>query len=244
MMPSTVRNPGDDLSGAVEAALPDGPMLNVGSGPAAAAGWVNIDGSWQARLAGHRWLARAISKMLGVEVGHWPPGVQYRNVKQGLGYEDGSVAAVYASHLVEHLYREEALTLLREIRRVLKPGGVCRIVVPDVAAIVGWYLANRREPAAQKQQPSSDLLMGMMLLRPARPRGRGLLGLVRQWTDLHEHKWMYDEEGLLALFAEAGFTDAQPRAFLSSAMSRDLLSQVEQADRVVNGAGVCVEGRT
>jgi predicted SAM-dependent methyltransferase len=246
MTPSTMRNPGEQAPSVVEAALPalpDGPMLNIGSGPAAAPGWVNIDGSWQARLAGHRWLARALSKTLGVEVGHWPTAVQYRNVKQGLGCRDGSVAAVYASHLVEHLYREEALTLLREIRRVLKPGGICRIVVPDVAAIVGWYLAHQREPAAQKQQPSSELLMGMMLLRPSRPRGRGVLGFVRQWTDLHEHKWMYDEEGLLALFAEAGFTGAEPRAFLSSAIARDLLSQVEHADRVVNGAGVCVEGR-
>jgi predicted SAM-dependent methyltransferase len=218
-------------------------MLNVGSGPAAAAGWINMDGSWQARLAGHPLVARLISAVLSVEVGHWPAAVKYRNVKRGLGYGDGSVAIVYASHLIEHLYRDEAVALLRDARRALKPGGVCRIVVPDVAAIVGWYLANQREPAAQKKQPSSDLLMGMMLLRPPRSRGRGLLGLMRRWTDLHEHKWMYDEEGLAALFAEAGFADPSPRAYLESAIDRELLAQVEQADRVCNGAGVCVEAR-
>jgi len=246
MTARTMREVGDDAragSAAADRAVPDGPLLNVGSGPAAAAGWVNMDGSWQARLAGHPLVARLVSAVLGVEVGHWPRAVIYRNVKRGLGYADGSVAAVYASHLVEHLYRDEALALLRDARRALKPGGVCRVVVPDVAAIVGWYLANQREPAAQKTQPSSDLLMGMMLLRPARPRGRGLLGLVRQWTDLHEHKWMYDEEGLAALFAEAGFRDPSPRGYLESAIDRDLLAQVEQADRVCNGAGVCVEAR-
>jgi predicted SAM-dependent methyltransferase len=227
----------------VPVAVPDGPMLNLGSGPEAAAGWINYDGSWQARLAGHRWVARAVSTALGIEIGHWPRAVNYRNVRRGLRYDDRSVAVVYASHLVEHLYRDEALALLREARRVLRPGGVCRIVVPDVAAIVGWYLAHQREPAVQKKQPSSDLLMGMMLLRPERPRGNGVLGFVRQWTDLHEHKWMYDQEGLVALFAEAGFADPAPRAYLDSAIDRDILAQVERADRVCNGAGVCVEAR-
>jgi len=181
--------------------------------------------------------------MFGIEIGHWPPGIRYRNVRQGLGCADGSVAVVYASHLLEHLYREEALAFLRSVRRVLMPGGVCRIVVPDVAAIVGWYLAHQREPAAQKTQPSSDLLMGMMLLRPDRPRGHGVVGVVRHWSDLHEHKWMYDEEGLLALFADAGFVHAQPRGYLDSAIATELLARVEHADRVCNGAGVCVEAR-
>jgi len=223
--------------------LPDGPRLNVGSGPSAVPGWISIDGSWQARLAGHRWLARAASRTFGIEVGHWPAAITYRNVKHGLGWADGSVAVVYASHLLEHLYRDEALAFLRGVRQALMPGGVCRIVVPDVAAIVGWYLAHQREPAGQKKQPSSDLLMGLMLLRPERPRANGVLGVVRQWTDLHEHKWMYDEEGLLALFADAGFDDAQPRGYLDSAIARELLAQVEHADRVCNGAGVCVEAR-
>jgi SAM-dependent methyltransferase len=231
-------------AGAVVAdAVPDGPRLNVGSGPAVARAWISIDGSWQARLAGHRWLARAASRVLGIAVGHWPQGITYRNVRRGVGYDDGSIAVVYASHLLEHLYREEALRFLRDVRRALIPRGVCRIVVPDVAAIVGWYLAHQREPAEQRQQPSSDLLMGLLLLRPDRPRGTGIVALVRQWADLHEHKWMYDQDGLLALVAEAGFVDASPRGYLDSGIPRDVLAQVERADRLCGGAGVCVEAR-
>jgi SAM-dependent methyltransferase len=235
----TLVQPEDSATGGV----PAGPRLNVGSGPAAAAGWIGIDGSWQARLAGHRWLARAASRLLGIEIGHWPQGIVYRNIKRGLGYGEGSVAVVYASHLIEHLYREEAQRFLRDVRRALLPGGVCRIVVPDVAAIVGWYLAHQREPAGQRKQSSSDLLMGLMLLRPERPRGAGLVGLVRQWTDLHEHKWMYDQQGLLALVADAGFVDVSPRAYLDSVIPGDVLAEVERADRICNGAGVCVEAR-
>jgi predicted SAM-dependent methyltransferase len=225
------------------ATIPDGVWLNVGSGPATAPGWTNIDGSWQARLAGHRWLGKMASAALGVEVGHWPRGIRYRDVRRGLGYHDRSVAVVYASHVLEHLYRDEALRFLRDTRRALVQGGVCRVVVPDVAAIVDWYLAHRREPAAQHTEPSSDLLMHMLLLRRDGAGGSGVLAAMRRWTDLHEHKWMYDEEGLAALFVEAGFACPSTRQYLDSLIPRDLLEQVERADRLCNGAGVCVEAR-
>ena len=222
-------------------AIPDGVRLNVGSGPVTAPAWINVDGSWQARLAGHRWIAAMASATLGVEVGHWPRGIRYRDIRRGLGCADRSVAIVYASHVLEHLYRDEALRFLRDARRTLVPGGVCRVVVPDVAAIVGWYLANRREPAETHTEASSDLLMHMLLLRRDRSGGSGVLSTIRRWTDLHEHKWMYDEEGLAALFCEAGFARPVPRRYLDSLIPRDLLEQVERADRLCDGAGVCVE---
>ena len=225
-------------------AIPDGPLLNAGSGPHDPKPWINIDGSWQARFAGHRGLARAGSRLFGVEIGHWPAGVRYHDVRRGLAYQDHSVAVIYASHMLEHLHRNEALAFLREARRALMPGGVCRIVVPDVEAIVGWYLAHQREPAETHREPSSDLLMGMLMLRPkASHRGRGIVGWVRRFANLHEHKWMYDREGLLALFREAGFSNPAARAFLDSDIPRGALAQVEHADRVSNGAGVCVEAR-
>ena len=225
-------------------AVPAGPMVNAGSGPADPRPWINIDGSWQARLAGHRWLARAGSRLLGIEVGHWPRGVRYRDVRRGLGYPDGSLAVIYASHMLEHLYRDEALRFLEGAHRALMPGGVCRIVVPDVEQIVHWYLAHQREPLETRHESSSDVLMGLMLLRPKRAgNGSGPLRFARRLADLHEHKWMYDREGLLALFREAGFCGPSPRAFLDSAIPRAALEQVEQRERVEGGAGVCVESR-
>jgi predicted SAM-dependent methyltransferase len=225
-------------------AVPAGPMINAGSGPADPRPWINIDGSWQARLAGHKWLARAGSRFLGIEIGHWPRGVKYCDVRRGLGYPDGSLAVVYASHMLEHLYRDEALRFLEDAHRALMPEGVCRIVVPDVEQIVHWYLAHQRESVETRREPSSDMLMGLLLLR-SKSVGRGstTLRLARRLSDLHEHKWMYDREGLIALFREAGFRCPASCAFLDSAIPRAALEQVEQRDRVENGAGVCVESR-
>ena len=144
--------------------------------------------------------------------------------------------------MLEHLHRGDTVRFLTHVRQLLKPGGVCRVVVPDVRAIVTWYLANRDEPAEQKSCSSSDLLMGMMMLRaPDARAGNPVLRLVRRAADLHEHKWMYDQEGLQAVFEEAGFVRPAARQYLESVIPRQPLEQVERADRLCDGAGVCVE---
>jgi predicted SAM-dependent methyltransferase len=224
--------------------LPSGPWLNVGSGPSAPPGWISLDGSWQARLAGRTWLTRLGRLALGVDIGQWPRGVRHHDIRRGLGYPGQSVAVVYASHVLEHLHRGDALRFLQGVKCALQPGGICRVVVPDVFAIVGWYLAHRQEPAAQHTESSSDLLMNMLMLRPRDPHaGNRLLGLVRRSTDLHDHKWMYDEAGLVALFEEAGFAHPAARGYLDSDIPRDRLALVEREDRICRGAGVCVEAR-
>jgi len=59
-----------------------------------------------------------------------------------LPYEDGSVDEVYASHLLEHFdYDNEVDAVLKEWARVLRPGGLMRISVPDVQK----YIAVRNE---------------------------------------------------------------------------------------------------
>ena len=222
--------------------LPDGPWLNVGSGLIVARAWTSVDGSWQVRLADHAWLSRLVTRLTGHEVGRWPRGIRYRDIRRGLGLESESVAIVYASHVLEHLYRDEAMVFLRDVHRTLKPGGVCRVVVPDVLAIVGWYLEHRQE-ANGAAEASSDVLMDLLSVHARRPPDGGVLGWVRRLTDLHTHKWMYDAIGLTRLMADAGFGGARAAGFLESAIPSDALRQVEQANRIVNGAGVVVEAR-
>lgn len=43
-------------------------------------------------------------------------------------YDDGNVDAIHAYHFLEHV--ADPIAMLREIQRVLKPGGVCQLVVP------------------------------------------------------------------------------------------------------------------
>lgn len=49
---------------------------------------------------------------------------------------------VYHSHLLEHLDQEEGENLTKECLRVLKPGGILRISVPDLERICQDYLLS------------------------------------------------------------------------------------------------------
>ena len=52
---------------------------------------------------------------------------------------------------------------------------------------------------------------------------------------------MYDSDSLTHYVEAAGFTEVSPKQYLQSAISG--IVEVEAADRILDGAGVCVEGR-
>ncbi|HEV8435098.1 MAG TPA: methyltransferase domain-containing protein [Thermoanaerobaculia bacterium] len=67
--------------------------------------------------------------------------VQAHDITQGLSFAAASFDVVYHSHLLEHLRREQVAAFLSECHRVLRPGGVMRVVVPDLERIARAYLA-------------------------------------------------------------------------------------------------------
>lgn len=54
------------------------------------------------------------------------------DLRRALPFPDGSVKVAYTSHTLEHLFPEDALQVLREIRRVLRDDGIARVAVPDL----------------------------------------------------------------------------------------------------------------
>lgn len=68
------------------------------------------------------------------------PGVIAANLNEGVPFADSSFDVVYHSHLLEHFPKSDAPMFLRECYRVLRPGGVIRVAVPDLAAMARKYL--------------------------------------------------------------------------------------------------------
>lgn len=64
------------------------------------------------------------------------------DISTPLPLDDACADAVYHSHVLEHLPRPIVPAFLRECRRVLRPGGVMRVVVPDLEGIVRSYLSQ------------------------------------------------------------------------------------------------------
>lgn len=57
---------------------------------------------------------------------------------------DDSVDLIYNCHVLEHFKRRDVERVLREWLRVLKPGGVLRISVPDFAMLCDVYQRNEK----------------------------------------------------------------------------------------------------
>lgn len=56
-----------------------------------------------------------------------------------LNCRSDSFSGVFSEHMMEHLYPVEMLNLLKEIRRILKPGSWLRVAVPDLRKYVDYY---------------------------------------------------------------------------------------------------------
>lgn len=222
--------------------------LNLGCGLRAPFGWTNVDGSWNARLAKYPLVRRSLSR-LGLFPSDkleipWSSTILIHDIRKSLPFPDSSVAALYASHVLEHLYREEGQKLIAESFRVLQARGVLRIVVPDLRAIVEEYLQGCAAPhktfGSESPMPA-DLLNQKLLMRWPTPASSHLLyRIYNSWQDFHTHKWMYDADSLGALLKSVGFVEVERKECYESRIVD--IRDVEEESRIHNGAGVCVEG--
>jgi hypothetical protein len=92
---------------------------------------------------------------------------------------DGAASVVRASHVLEHFAHAEIATVLAEWVRVLAPGGILRIAVPDFRKVAEQYLSG-------KAIPTEGYVMG------------------GQVDAADFHKAIFDEEHLKAALASAG----------------------------------------
>lgn len=65
--------------------------------------------------------------------------VQQADLRKELLFPDGSFDVVYHSHVLEHFSRQDGLRFLERCQKVLRPGGILRVVVPDLERIVEFY---------------------------------------------------------------------------------------------------------
>lgn len=102
-------------------------------------------------------------------------------------FEDNSIDLLYASHVFEYFDRTDAINVLAEWRRVLKPGGTLRLAVPDFEALIEIY----------KSTNDLNKILGPLY-------GRMEIQAVDKKIMLY-HKTTYDKKSLGTLLESAGF---------------------------------------
>lgn len=71
--------------------------------------------------------------------------VQQYDFSEKIPFPDNTMDLVYHSHVLEHLEKKNAYHFLKECFRVLKTGGILRVVVPDLEGIILEYIHNLNE---------------------------------------------------------------------------------------------------
>lgn len=221
--------------------------IHLGCGLKTPQGWVNVDGSWNAWLAKYPKFKRLLKHLHLIPEKYfdipWNPDIVIYDVRRCLPFPDNSAEAVYASHLLEHLYLDEEEFLLRECFRVLCPGGTLRVVVPDLKAIIEEYMREWEPEGGKKINHcrAAERLNQRLLLRDiSAPKGSIYFRLYCLLKDYHLHKYMHDVNSLRVLFEKTGFREVAEMNYLQSRIGN--IGDIEEKECLAKGAGVCVEG--
>jgi SAM-dependent methyltransferase len=214
-------------------------LLNLGCGSKVSAlpGVRNLDWSPMVRLRRHPLRAVLVPALVRGErrrrFDALPDNVEAMDLSRGIPYADNSVDAVYHSHFLEHLDRDVAPLFLDEVRRVLKPGGVHRIVVPDLETAARTYIQHLELHAADETDaPEHDEYVATLIEQSVRRHAHGTAQQrpLRRWVENRvlgdarkrgeTHQWMYDRINLASLLKRRGYRRVERRCYRSSEIPR------------------------
>jgi predicted SAM-dependent methyltransferase len=124
--------------------------IHLGCGKHPLPGWINLD----------------------LELGH--------DLRNGIPAPNASADLIWAEHFIEHLKKEDALALLKDCFRVLKPHGEISLVTPDLKFLARAYLENNLKAFDRIAHVWAPLTSCDMM-------NQGM----REWG--HEYLWDQDE---------------------------------------------------
>ena len=149
---------------------PAGVCINLGSGHWKLDGWVNVDLDGDSR-----------------------PDV-LADLSAPLPFRDGVARLVHTEDFIDQLELDGARRLLGECHRVLRPGGVLRVLTPDLQRLAKLYL---EDPGELARLWNEHVGIPLSLGTPAEIFNLGMR--------FAGHTFLYDADSLARLLDECGF---------------------------------------
>jgi predicted SAM-dependent methyltransferase len=143
--------------------------LNVGSGPRGLddVHWVNVDG----------FADKNVHFLI--------------DISRALPFPDGSFDGAFCEHVLEHFSLDDGVKISHEIKRILRPGGVFRVIVPNAEYVVRMYLEKPRE---------------LIAYRGSGDAGETAMEIVNSFfRQRYEHQFLYDWTTMEKMLLNAGF---------------------------------------
>jgi predicted SAM-dependent methyltransferase len=174
--------------------------LNLGCGPRAIDGWLNVDYSIGARFMKVPFF-HFVNSRLNFFHFSWGKDIFIHDLSKTFPWADGSADTIYCSHLLEHFSKEDGHYFLTECHRVLRVNGIFRIVVPDLKYFAGEYMKGKIL--------SDDFVSMIGVLYGSEYKRNSLKKRLAKWVQF-PHQCMYDETRLMEILKELGFS-TRPR---------------------------------
>jgi hypothetical protein len=199
--PDTMQNLNGKIAGTGQAV--PGAIMNFGCGIWCPDGYLNVDGSFTVLLA-HLPLPASVygsreNYVRAIRTGH----VRYATAR-GLRVANGTLDGFYASHVLEHLPRQECMDLLRRVRLWLKPTGLVRIVLPDLRQLANQYMEGKigADRFVDRMHMAVDGMSAWKIM-----------------SSHAYHRWMYDVASFTAILNSLGYDNIQVCQVAESALA-------------------------
>lgn len=136
----------------------------------------------------------------------------YLDVYRRLPFTGNALRAIYMEHLIEHVNTERVQFFLRELHRVLAPGGILRVTCPDLELFARMYCSDDRgfysallDRFREQKERAPDKYWLV--------RTKGGVWNTRAVHRFYHHRWMYDFETLDSCLREVGFSNVMRQEF-------------------------------
>lgn len=151
------------------------------------------------------------------------PGVLAFDAARRFPIDDCTFDYIHSEHMIEHISWHDGLFMLKECRRILRPGGVVRIATPNLETLSNLYASAGTASSANYIRWVIDEWLADITLdgKPVYLPGFVINNAHRNF----EHKFLYDRQVLELTMREAGFVDI--RICVHGESSHECLRDVE-----------------